>query len=595
VTCGEEDELDILPPVEPIPERTDHNHREVDGCHGPEHWPRDRAPYREHPRRGDQAGRDSNGGAEEERGIRLADHVCIGDETGDAPDSDQASEIADRDQHTNEHHDTYCPLVAVSISSGRRSTGGQVTSPTQVRSLPWLGTVTLRTAAEEFGRSWRDVVSLAIAFVGAIVVTRYGTEAYWAAHVGVASTVPLLLTARSWRLPLWVVVLAAALPTSIIAVSLATGGDGIGADRATRYGYGAALFLAVVAWATSSRRRLVVAAGAGVVILDQYATAWFPWWGGGDPQHLMWGTFYWHNQFGIFCGAGTAIGLGLALLGTRLWALLGTVVAVFSIAGVLASGSRACLMLTAIAVVCISGLAIRLHGLRGLLRSVIAIAGSLTTATVLSSSLFFPTGQWPWAAVVGRSADGTIGLSGATRLDFWLAGLQIGAAHPLLGGGLLSFGPRSLCIAAPLHSTNPHNEWILAWAEGGALALLPMLAVLSGLVVLVLRSVRPALTSRPGSDPARWGAIVAAAILIAHAAIDFDWAFTALVGMAGIVLGVASAPLIRTRDRSTVPLAIAATLIVALLASGFFGHLVDTQWNTPLRGASIDYPCASAD
>ena len=65
------------------------------------------------------------------------------------------------------------------------------------------------------------------------------------------------------------------------------------------------------------RRTLLVVAllGAGGA---QFAAGWLPWWGAQDPAKLFQGTFYWHNQVGIFLAVIGILALAVVVLVWRI-------------------------------------------------------------------------------------------------------------------------------------------------------------------------------------------------------------------------------------------------------------------------------------
>lgn len=428
--------------------------------------------------------------------------------------------------------------------------------------------------------------ALALWAVGAVLVSRSGAGlAGFSVLWGTLLAVPLYVVARGWRLPWWLHVGAAALPVSVLVVAVADYDGWFGASRAAHYGYGAVLLLSVTAWAGSPRRRIMIACIAALVVLDQYATAWFPWWGSGDPGHLMWGTFYWHNQFAVYCVAGAAFAIALVMLRKRTTALLGTVGVLFATAGTLASGSRMGLAFLGFVYLVAAIVGVIALGWRSVLRWGALLVSALLTSAILSSRLFFPNSTWPWQTVIGRSANGSFESSGVSRLEFWRVGLLMGRDHALTGAGLLNFGPFSACYARTSFSSNPHNEWVLAWAEGGTVGLLPVLAVLVGALILVVRSLRPLPRgSAFRHDPARWGGLVALVVLLAHAGMDFDWAYPALVGMAGIAAGVALAPFFITATTTARRghAATAIVLMIVLMAATGAGRILDPVAHDPL-------------
>ncbi|MDM4761519.1 O-antigen ligase family protein [Galbitalea sp. SE-J8] len=433
------------------------------------------------------------------------------------------------------------------------------------------------------------VASVALALIGAVVVERAdaGLRDRWLL-VGIASALPLYVAGRGWRLPVWLHAIAAALPVTVLLAGLADGTDGVGLARAARYGYGAVLLLAVAAYARTPRRRLVLAAGAALVVLDQYTVGWFAWWGGGSPTKLMLGSFYWHNQFGAFCAAGVALGVFLAAFGRRVVALLGFVTAAFGIVGTLTSGSRASAAMVLVVLVIALAASALARSVHAALRLVGVAVLALGLGFVMTSTLFFPVASTPWAALTARSDDWQmVSDTGAFRLDFWWAALRIGASHPFTGVGPSQYGEHSLCYSLDAYASNPHNEWLLAWAETGVLGTVPLLGVLVGTIVLLARGARDGWRTRFAEDPGRWGALVALVLLVAHAGMDFDWAWGSLPGMAGLVGGIAAAPVVLPRAGAArrMPRLAAITaiaLVVVLVAASATGLLVDPRAADPL-------------
>lgn len=452
------------------------------------------------------------------------------------------------------------------------------------------------------GRAIAQGAAFVTTFGGALLTSRMDAGlAGWWVLVGLGTAVPLYLAGGGWRLPWWLHAAAAALPAGVVLTALAHG-YGDGAARAARYAWGAALLLALIAWARTPARRLAAGVGVLVLVADQYLTGWWIWWGQGDPARLMTGNYSWHNQFGIAMAIGVALATVLVVAATRVAVLVGVVVACLAAAGVVASGSRADLAL-ALASVAVAGvIALLARGWRGLVRWGLLIVGMAATANFMASDVFFPS-------AAGSAGEGYGGRSSAEnswneRVSFWFDALRIGADSPVIGGGLQSFGPHVQCLGSQAYSSHPHNEFALAWAETGILGSLPFLALLVGLVVLVLRTVRPTddavrasrrvrvlpTAAELRADTARWGALVAVVIAVGHAAFDFDWAYPALLALAGIVGGIAAAPLFTTRAdaggaaRAWVVGALAGALVVA----GIAGFALDPLPAEALKPLSID-------
>jgi O-antigen ligase len=441
------------------------------------------------------------------------------------------------------------------------------------------------------------ILALLLALGGAALVARVdaGLSGPWLL-VALAAVIPLYLVGRGWRLPWWMHAVAAALPLSLVLIA-AVHGYGDGAARATRFGYGALLALAVAAWATTARRRLAVGVGVMALAADQYITAWFPWWGGQDPTKLMWGSFYWHNQFAIYLVIGVAVAAVIVVAGERIFALLGFVVTFLAGAGVVASGSRASLTLLGAVVVVAIAIGWGARRWVGVVRGIALPLGAALTALLMTSALFFPDSDAAGEVTAGLDDRSSAESSVTERLKFWNDALRLGGSSPLAGIGLQAFGRALQCIRDTSLTSHPHNEYLLAWAEGGILAALPVLAVLVGVVWLVVASLRrpadPSVVRRirwlPSGaelrdDPARWGALLGLVVAAGHAAFDFDWAYPALLAMTGVVGGVAAAPLLASRQRMpTLASVVNLALVALLLAAAFTGYLLDPVPGEALR------------
>jgi O-antigen ligase len=105
----------------------------------------------------------------------------------------------------------------------------------------------------------------------------------------------------------------------------------------------------------------------------------------------------------------------------------------------------------------------------------------------------------------GNSVTGSAGNSLTWRFDYWSAVLQLNHANPVTGIGLK--GTRFLTD----QSKAPHNDYLRAYAETGALGLLAFVLVLVALLAIARRALR---TAEPGL--ARGVAVGFAAVLLAY-------------------------------------------------------------------------------
>lgn len=429
-----------------------------------------------------------------------------------------------------------------------------------------------------------------VAFIGAALVARFdaGLRDAWVL-VGVASAIPLYVVARGWRLPWWLHLGAAWLPMAVVIAS-AIHGYGDGASRASRYAYGAMILLAVVAWARDPLRRLVVASAVILLTADGYLTAWWLWWGSGDAIKTMFGNYYTQNVFAMSLVVGAAVAIVLVTAGRRAFVFAGFIVANLAGAGILASGSRAGLVLLLAALLAGLLLGIVARGWRGAVRAAIVAVTIPCTAWFMAGPVFFPNSDGFFAAA--RRVEDP-GASFAGRLSFWMDAARLGAEAPFTGHGLKSFGPLLQCANADWYSSNAHNEPLLAWAETGILGLIPFIAILVGAVLIVIRTVGfdAAGVRRerwiPSSadvlaDPARWGALVALILALVHFSFDFDWAYPAIIALTALVGGIAAAPVVAKRASGGGRTILNLALVLVLVAAATTGFLIDRFPGEPL-------------
>lgn len=112
--------------------------------------------------------------------------------------------------------------------------------------------------------------------------------------------------------------------------------------------------------------------------------------------------------------------------------------------------------------------------------------GALVVVSVLSSALFTASPTFRGRVLEGvadyeRQQAGLVNTSLAFRLEFWRTTLEIGARHPIIGGGAGSY---QIEYAALAHSRglqgdrishNPHSEYLLIWTQAGFVGLLLLL------------------------------------------------------------------------------------------------------------------------
>lgn len=445
-----------------------------------------------------------------------------------------------------------------------------------------------------------EALAMVVAWVGLVVVVRRDAGLDGAAFmIGLLALVPPLVVCGVQRLPLGVLGLAAALPAGVLATAALAPGGAVDVQRAGTYAYGALAALVVMAYARTATRRSAVAVALLLVVLDQFTVAWLPWWGSEDAGTLMIGTFYWHNQFGAFCAGGAVLALGFALLADQRARWLGVGMAAFAVLGVLLSGSRASLFALLAAV---ASLALLAWWARGARRTatwlLITSAATLALGSLLVSPLFFPERGSPWGPMSARLTEGSLDSHTTARWEFWLAAMEIFRASWLTGPGLGTFGDLSRAhvpVGVGL-SADPHNELMRALAEGGLLSGGPLLAALVAVLVMAgrkLSTLRQIPRRAIAADPARWAALCATGALMAHALVDFDWRYPALIGLAGAMTGLAAAGVTAPQRHRDVPVPRAGRTAVALLvvavavAAGFTGAALHERAERALAAPGV--------
>ena len=435
-------------------------------------------------------------------------------------------------------------------------------------------------------REVAELVAFALFVLGAGWVERHGAglDGFSSVAPGLLATVPLLVLCRAWRLPTWWVLLAASLPVSIITTAVLAPGGWAGSERSAAYGYGALAFLAIASFATTPTRRLASAFALGLVVLDQFAQSWLAWWGSQDPIRMQAGSFNWHNQFGAFCAVGVVVLSVIALLAEpkRLRGVAAFVAAVL-VTGLLGSASRASVLAAALA--CVAGLAVAVGSVgpvRACARAAALAVLSLAVGLFLRSAIFFDQWSWPWASLLSRSVQSATGEGGSNyqpvtgnasaRVEYWRAGWQMFREHTLVGSGLTTFGDATRWLLPPglQRSVDPHNEVVRAFAEGGLLGGLPLVAVfLAALTLLVSRSRRGALLGAgAATDPGVVAGMLGALVLLTHALVDFDWSYPTLAMAAGWCLALGTGGVARkARKASQLVWSGVAGLLLALVAS----------------------------
>jgi O-antigen ligase len=450
------------------------------------------------------------------------------------------------------------------------------------------------------------IIGLAVAYLTMPFAQATGGRDPWALTRAAVVVLIALAAAKPWQqLRVGVLALAVAVAVAALAVCLVTPPEWFGATRASAYGLAAGAFVAVASYARSLRRAYLIGGVVAVAGAVQFCWSFVAWWGGRDQSLPMVGTFYWHNQFAADLLAPALVALALVVRNRAPWRLVGWVVAPLAVAGVVYSTSRGALGILVCSWLAIGVLACRVKpNRRALVRwlAVSLLAAGVTVA--VSGPPFFPSSASPFAATQARASGGdTADANSAYRVKMWHEAVIVFEHHPVTGvgyGGLQNSAARLTPATWP-RSPLAHDDYLQALAEGGLLLGLPFLAACAGIGFGLLRSLRRRARSR--ALDVRTGLIVGALALMAHAVIDFDWTYPALLTLAAIVSAAAIAPTLRrpqttataSSDRSPstlmrVRVVLVALLAVVIAAGGVAGHRGGLQLSFANNFASSPAP-----
>lgn len=407
-----------------------------------------------------------------------------------------------------------------------------------------------------------------------------------------------MLLVRPWRtLPLVALLLGNGVGVAAWLVVLTAPTGLAGAHEAASYTYAAQLGLVVLAWATTTARRsalvVVLLAAAGL----QFTQGWLAWWGRQAPTELFQGTFYWHNQAGIFLAAGALVAYAVVVAAQRPLSPLAWVAGPLCAAGVVFTTSRGSQIGLALGILLLLGLSLGARGPRGgYLRLAGVVALSWGAATTLAGPPFFSERVAALASTAARSES--LVSNGVQRFEDWRRALAIFAEWPLTGAGFYSFDSATDLVTERRDGVSTafaHNGFLQAAADGGLVLVVPLVLAL-GLVLLVgARSVPAALRA---GDVVQAGAVATFLVLLLHSGMDFDWTYPGLLSLTALVAvlalptdltGTAAArhrapgPPVGTADRR-VRLALALLALTLLVASGVMAWDGGLRLNFPVTG-----------
>jgi hypothetical protein len=159
------------------------------------------------------------------------------------------------------------------------------------------------------------------------------------------------------------------------------------------------------------------------------------------------------------------------------------------------------------------------------------------------TSVFFDARTYtsPMTSSGGPRGTATLGGNGEFRKVYINAGLQSFLAHPVVGTGFGSFRAAAAGYLpagfGPIYGV--YDIWVDALMSGGLLYGLHLVAASLGTFAMLVRVGWRAVRSVSAETPMTVGAVVAAAALAGHFAFDLDSYYLQLMGLLGMLLGLA--------------------------------------------------------
>jgi hypothetical protein len=409
--------------------------------------------------------------------------------------------------------------------------------------------------------------------------------------IAAVAAFPALMVTRPWqRVPRLLLAATGVAAAGAVFVLMTTPAGWQQSDSPAAQLFGLLALVITIAYCRTPARRTAVAVVLLAALALQLGPAWWAWQGSADPNHLMVGTFYWHNQLGAWM---TALGLfatAIATAGSGRLRTAALVLAPFANVCVVLSTSRTSLGLLVLGQLVVLALALGCTN-RGwaVLRWAATVLATAALLLLLTSTLFFDR-AWEGlpilndsagpTSVVGERGTSSLAGNGGDRFHWTAAALDSWVDSPVAGRGFGSFKDTQVeYLSRADYSTYVHNAYAEALTSGGLVFGAPILlfAVLVGVA-----AVRALVTSLRRTAPERavlGGAAIACGVLLLHAGLDFDWQYPSLVAL----LGVAGGLLFRhsARPAPTIPVIV---LIVAVLAVVVGGSLVASHGRQALTG-----------
>lgn len=428
----------------------------------------------------------------------------------------------------------------------------------------------------------------------AYTVLHSGGRDRGATFVAVLLAAPCVLLSRPWsRVPVFEQVLCAAVAGAAVLVPFLTTLGVSEARDLDVYIYAPVLYLAMRGFATDTARRRLVVVALFAVGAFEASKVWPVWVGENDRSYRIVGTFYWHNQFGVFMAAIALLAIAHALRGAAPERYFAMALASVATALCVLSHSRGAEMALAAGMLVLCAVMLRQRPLR----CIVGI-GAIAVGAVLVAGLMLAdvAGHHGVAYTAPSLASTSLGSSSSYRAQFITSAAKVFVHDPLVSHGFGSFAHLSgqYLPSGAEETTWVHSAPFQALTDGGLVLGIPVIvatiALASRWLQLAARSFR--LPDRAGA--AEMAAAATGIALLIHACIDFDSQYPTLVAMIAVV-GALAAP--RAEPAVTAKHAITSwTLLVATTASTILGlTLVSQYWTTSTAVAAARVELSSGD
>lgn len=309
----------------------------------------------------------------------------------------------------------------------------------------------------------------------------------------------------------------------------------------------------------------------GLALARYQVRSWLDWWAQTEGGTGFWRPLSWRNPSAALTGMIGVWFLGVGLMSTRLVRVGFALLAVMAFAGTWLSSSRAGLAVAVGAAAIVVALAVRAAGVHGrpVLVPLATAAGVVLATAGLVGGLLSMQPAGSEQALTTREQG--VGQNTRARIEHSEAALGMFLDRPLTGQGLGSYGQLARQWNDPegILTSSAHNEYAEVAGETGVLGITALLGALAGLAWLGLTLLRR--PPEPGSlTDLRPGLVVgaagAAALLLVHSAVDFDWNYPVLSGMAAMAAAVLLPDRVARRAPRWTSAAAASLLAVLLLA-----------------------------